>query len=150
VRRAFGHDDFQGGPDVPFAKMPGFGAAVASADDDMDMQGGLALWIIGDVANQRSDLDLLADRNLLVVLLLPVKVERASPSWDRSSFLEASEGASISFLSRAADAKTGSRWRQGDTDGPRTTGKSNWGNGSELGQHPIAGTVLIRTLGFAN
>ena len=57
MRRAFGHDDFQGGPDVPFAKMPGFGAAVAGADDDMNMQGRLALRIIGDVANQRSDLD---------------------------------------------------------------------------------------------
>jgi hypothetical protein len=55
--------------------MPGFGAAVAGPDNDMNMQGGLALWIIGDVANQRSDLDLLADGNLLVVLLLPVKVE---------------------------------------------------------------------------
>jgi hypothetical protein len=40
------------------------------------MQGGLALRIIGDVANQRSDLDLLADRNLQVDLLLPVKVEQ--------------------------------------------------------------------------
>ena len=76
MRRAFGHDDFQGGPDVPFAKMPGFGAAVAGANDDMNMQSGLALRIIGDVANQRSDLDLLADRNLQVVLLLPVKVEQ--------------------------------------------------------------------------
>jgi hypothetical protein len=76
VRRAFAHDDFQGGPDVPFAKMPGFGAAVGGANDDMNMQGGLALRIIGDVANQTSDLDLLADRNLQVVLLLPVKVEQ--------------------------------------------------------------------------
>jgi len=37
VRRAFGHDDFEGGPDVPFAKMPGFGAAVVGADDYMNM-----------------------------------------------------------------------------------------------------------------
>jgi hypothetical protein len=64
MRRAFGHDDFERGPDVPFAKMPGFGAAVASADDDMNMQGGLAFRIVSDVANQRSDLDLLLDRNL--------------------------------------------------------------------------------------
>jgi hypothetical protein len=33
------------------------GAAVAGADDDMNMQGGLSFWIIGDVANQRSDLE---------------------------------------------------------------------------------------------
>ena len=50
MRRAFGHDDFQRGSNVPFAKMPGFGAAVAGADDNMNMQGGLALRIIGDVA----------------------------------------------------------------------------------------------------
>jgi hypothetical protein len=29
VRRIFGHDDFQRGPDVAFAEMPGFGGAVA-------------------------------------------------------------------------------------------------------------------------
>ena len=73
VRRAFGHDDFQRRPDVPFAKMPGLGAAVAGADDDMNMQGGLAFRIVGDVTNQRSDLDLLTDRNLLVLLLLRLK-----------------------------------------------------------------------------
>jgi len=83
VRRAFGHDDFQGGPDVPFAKMPGFGAAVAGADDDMNMQGGLALRIIGDVANQRSDLDLLADRNLQVVLLLLEPISKLLVAVDR-------------------------------------------------------------------
>jgi hypothetical protein len=54
VRRAFGQDDFQRGPDVPFAKMPGFGAAVAGDDYDMNMQGGLALRIISDVAEARA------------------------------------------------------------------------------------------------
>jgi hypothetical protein len=28
------------GPDVPFAKMPSFGAAIASPDDDMNIQAG--------------------------------------------------------------------------------------------------------------
>src|SRR5262245_19752646 len=56
--------------------MPGFGAAVAGADDNMNVQGGLALRIIGDVADERSDLDLLANRNLLVVFLLPIKIEQ--------------------------------------------------------------------------
>jgi len=43
----FGRHDFQRGPDVAF-EVPGFGAAVAGAEDDMDMQGGLALRIVGD------------------------------------------------------------------------------------------------------
>jgi hypothetical protein len=78
VRRAFGDDHFQRGPDVPFAEVPGLGAAVAGADDDVDVQGGFSFRIFSDVANQGGDLDLLADRNLLVFLLLPVEVDKTT------------------------------------------------------------------------
>jgi hypothetical protein len=61
---------------MAFAEVTSFGAAIAGAEDNVDMQSGLALRIVGDVANQGSDFDLLADRNFLVVLLLPVEVEQ--------------------------------------------------------------------------
>jgi hypothetical protein len=61
---------------------------------------GLAFRIIGDVANQRSDLDLLAVRNLLVVLLLPVKVEqdRVAEGADRGETRRMDTFASSKFL----------------------------------------------------
>jgi hypothetical protein len=50
VRRPFGHDDFQRGPDAPFAKMPALALPSGVPTTICNMQGGLALRIIGDVA----------------------------------------------------------------------------------------------------
>jgi hypothetical protein len=63
----------------------------------------------GDVANQRSDLDLLADRNLLVVLLLPVKVEqdRVAEGADRGETRRMNTFTSSEFLRTCYDFLAG-------------------------------------------
>ena len=77
-----------------------FGAAVAGAEDDMDMQGRACPSDRRRPSPIReSDFDLLADRNLQVVLLLPIEVEqdRIAQSADRGE----ARRVDISLLSKS-------------------------------------------------
>jgi hypothetical protein len=50
MRRAFRDDHFQRRPHMGCAEVPGHGAAVASAEDDMDIERGFALWAFSNVS----------------------------------------------------------------------------------------------------
>src|SRR5579871_436419 len=60
--------------DVGFQQMPAPGSAVRFAEDYVGMDLGRALLVQGDVADQRYDLDLLVDRNRLILLPVPLEV----------------------------------------------------------------------------
>src|SRR5690242_1474557 len=74
VLRRFDDDDLEGGADGAFHEVTAAGGAVGAADDDVDVDLGLSLLVEGDVADEGEDLDLLVDRDLLVLLALPVEV----------------------------------------------------------------------------
>lgn len=76
MRRAFRDDHFQRRPHMGRAEVSGLGAAVARAEDDMDMECRFALWAFCNVSNQRGDLDLLRHRDLIVYLRLPIEVQQ--------------------------------------------------------------------------
>src|SRR5690348_18370520 len=70
--RRLRQDDLERRSHMRFPEMPGEGASVAAAEHDVDVQGGLAIGRQCNIANQRGDLDLLADRDRLVRLRLPI------------------------------------------------------------------------------
>ena len=76
MRRALRDDHFQRQPHMGCAEVPGHGAAIASAKDDMDMERGFALWAFSNVSNQRGNLDLLVHRDLIVCFRLPIEVQQ--------------------------------------------------------------------------
>src|SRR5439155_4654749 len=84
MRRRPGQDHLEGRPHLTFEQMPADDAAVRAAEHRMDMQGRLAVRV-RDIAEQRQYLDLLVDRDALVVLFRPVEIadHRALEGADR-------------------------------------------------------------------
>jgi hypothetical protein len=61
---------------MPFGEVTRHRRAGTLSDDKMDVQGGLAFWTFCDIADQRGDLDLLVDRDPLILLALPIELEK--------------------------------------------------------------------------
>ncbi len=72
VRRLLVEHELERGPDVGAEQVAAARLAVRAADDDVRMDGGLAV-LERDVAGHGQDLDLLVERDLSVALGLPVK-----------------------------------------------------------------------------
>src|SRR5687768_9854986 len=65
--RRFHNHDFQGRSNVGIQQVTAMSGAIRLADDDVSMELRIALVVLGDVAHERHQLDLLMNRNFLVV-----------------------------------------------------------------------------------
>src|SRR5262249_7777709 len=73
VPRRLGDNYFERRPDPPVDQVPTQGPSVPLADDHVGVDARLA-FVEDDVADEREHLDLLADRDLQVLLLLAIEV----------------------------------------------------------------------------
>src|SRR5438045_9544292 len=73
VRWRLRQDDFEGWAHIAFEEMPADDAAVGLPEHGVDVQDRLAVRF-GDIADQRQHLDLLIDRDALIVLLVPIEI----------------------------------------------------------------------------
>src|SRR5205823_247127 len=73
MRWGLRQDDFEGWAHMAFEEMTADDAAVELPEHGMDVQDRLAVRF-GDIADQRQNLDLLIDRDALIVLCRPIEI----------------------------------------------------------------------------
>jgi hypothetical protein len=100
---------------VSFEKVPRTGSPLRVADDDVRVHLRLAI-LVGDVTDERRQLDLLGDRDRLVLLRLPVEVaERDAAEGAEPGEVGASQPVLACELRRASPSPRRPRRRRGRT-----------------------------------
>src|SRR4029453_35500 len=76
VRRRLRDDDLERRPHMGFKEMTGKGRSVPAPEDGVDMQTRLVVGTYCDVTDKRGNFDLLANRNGLIGLGLPIEIRQ--------------------------------------------------------------------------
>lgn len=74
VRGRFCQDDFQGWSYVGLQQVTRDSGSVPLAEYSVNVNRRFAVWIHGNIADKRSNLDLLLDRDRMILLSFPIKV----------------------------------------------------------------------------